>query len=414
MNLTRTPTLWICAICLSLTLAACASGGAGDPSLRPNAPELTFEQFVAQALRDEERGIWIVDGDTPVRTLDEMREIYNNIGRTRRVYGNEETSANALSVNTVGGRDDLWDETTRRNLSFCVSTEFGGRHDQVVDAMVQAGGAWSAAADVRFVHLAEHDANCQPGNGSVLFDVRPVSSGGEFLAAAFFPSWPRNQRTVQIDGSAFSASGPVDLTGVLRHELGHVLGFRHEHTRPEAGTCFEDDAYRPLTPYDRDSVMHYPQCNGNASSTLTLTALDAEGVRGVYGSSSGTTPSDPTPTPSDPSDPTDPGTPSDPSPTPSDPSPTPPTSGCKTASATIAQGESHIYPPLFLTGNVSVTLSGSGDPDLFAWVIGTLDVCISQNDGPSESCSLSPNGEPLFVEVYGYTAGSYRLEVCQR
>ena len=69
---------------------------------------------------------------------------------------------------------------------------------------------------------------------------------------------------------------------ILGHELGHSLGFRHEHTRPEAGTCFEDNNWRPLTPYDSVSIMHYPQCNGG-SPDLTFSAYDGQGVRAVYG-----------------------------------------------------------------------------------------------------------------------------------
>ena len=69
---------------------------------------------------------------------------------------------------------------------------------------------------------------------------------------------------------------------MLRHELGHTIGFRHEHTRPESGTCFEDNNWRPLTGYDSKSVMHYPQCNGTQDGDLSLTATERAGANSVY------------------------------------------------------------------------------------------------------------------------------------
>ena len=45
-----------------------------------------------------------------------------------------------------------------------------------------------------------------------------------------------------------------------RHELGHILGFRHEHIRSEANSsCDEGGAFRAVTDYDQASVMHYLQ-----------------------------------------------------------------------------------------------------------------------------------------------------------
>ena len=88
-----------------------------------------------------------------------------------------------------------------------------------------------------------------------------------------------------IDETSFeiAPSGNLQLVGILRHELGHSLGFRHEHTRPEAGTCFEDNNWRALTPYDSSSIMHYPQCNGS-SDDLSMTASDRTGAQALYGS----------------------------------------------------------------------------------------------------------------------------------
>ena len=85
------------------------------------------------------------------------------------------------------------------------------------------------------------------------------------------------------DCTSFGNISPWTLTGVLRHELGHTIGFRHEHTRPEAGTCFEDNNWRPLTPYDSASIMHYPQCNGS-SNDLSMTSQVRAGVVALYGS----------------------------------------------------------------------------------------------------------------------------------
>ena len=46
-----------------------------------------------------------------------------------------------------------------------------------------------------------------------------------------------------------------------------MIGLRN--TRPEARACYEDSSWRPLTTYDSNSVMHYPQCNGGGGTPGT-------------------------------------------------------------------------------------------------------------------------------------------------
>ncbi len=245
----------------------------------PSAP--TWEEFrAAVAFQEPGTGVWIADGDTPFSSEKLLREFYEqNVRQDAEVA----TSERGLIVNTVGGSDDAWSPAQRTQLKYCVSDAFGPRKVAVLAAMAQASQAWMNVADVKFLYQPSQDATCNAANPNVVFDVSPVNVGGQYIARAFFPSSPRSSRNVLIDNSAFTPGSSFTLTGVLRHELGHTLGFRHEHTRPEAGTCFENNAWRPLTPYDRDSVMHYPQCNGNGSWALELTARDEEGAMALYG-----------------------------------------------------------------------------------------------------------------------------------
>jgi serine protease len=123
-----------------------------------------------------------------------------------------------------------------------------------------------------------------------MFDIRPVNVS-TYLARSFFPDDDRPQRNVLIDNSSFDlpVGGKLSLTGILRHELGHTLGARHEQTRPQAGTCFEDKDWRGVTDYDALSVMHYPQCNGKGDWSLTLTKQDKNGIACLYGPAPGFT-----------------------------------------------------------------------------------------------------------------------------
>ncbi len=231
----------------------------------------SFEEFKAGVYREPETGVYIVDGDTALESEKQLVEFF-----VRHQQGG------ALTVNQVNGADDHWNDAQKVNLTYCVSTAFGTNYNTVVQAMADASAAWQSVANVRFVYASNHDVNCSAGNDNVVFDVSPTS-GQPYLARAFFPSYARANRNVLIDASSFGDISPYTLTGILRHELGHTLGFRHEHTRPEAGACFEDDGWRPLTTYDSASVMHYPQCNGSNRGDLVLTKKDQCGAALLYG-----------------------------------------------------------------------------------------------------------------------------------
>jgi hypothetical protein len=243
---------------------------------------LTFEEFKATVYKEKfAGGKYIVNGDTPIRDDKQLLDFYE-----RRVKA---PSPERLIVDQVDGMDNVWGAQEKRQIKYCVSRLFGTRYDRVVQEMNAAAGEWEKSAAVDFVHDPAQDGSCSPSNAAVIFDVRPVDEGA-YLARAFFPMDPRAARNVLVDESALTLpAGDLQLGGVLRHELGHTLGFRHEHTRPDSGKCFEDAEWEPLTKYDAFSVMHYPQCNGKAGWTLKLTDKDRHGAACVYGAATGFT-----------------------------------------------------------------------------------------------------------------------------
>lgn len=277
MSISRFKRFSLGAACLSaaFTTAAVSASAESAPSTTSSVP--SYSQFEASTYRDVD-GAYVVNGDEAIANKTKLKLYYQSmLGTTKQKSGTTD-----LIVNRVNGVDDKWSSTQVRNLTYCVSTKFGTRQADIVNAMAQGTALWeSASSAVNFTYVSSQNSNCTVSNSNVVFSVEPVQTT-QYIARAFFPSSPKSQRNVLVDDSIWT-SGSWTPGNVLGHELGHVLGFRHEHTRPESGTCFEDNNWRPLTAYDSASIMHYPQCNGS-SSNLTFQASDATGVRALYGS----------------------------------------------------------------------------------------------------------------------------------
>lgn len=159
------------------------------------------------------------------------------------------------------------------------------RYEGARAAMGRATRDWEATCGIRFAYQPELDDLPGIGPGSAVFVVREIDSGGTFIASAFFPNDPPMRRRVLIDPSFFSNAHGFDSVGVLRHELGHVLGFRHEHIRSGAPPVCPGEALADtveLTQYDPQSVMHY-FCGQVGSRDLRITATDRAGAQQVYG-----------------------------------------------------------------------------------------------------------------------------------
>jgi hypothetical protein len=261
------------AAAFAVTAAVTAASAAPTGATSGEVP--TFQQFAASTYVDVD-GQYVVNGDEVEGSKGSLRQFYDGM------VSQPDSDPDSLIVNRVSGRDDRWSASQALNLTYCVSDKFGANKSRIVSAMAGGAGLWEAATTkVNFIHVPSQDASCTTRNSSVLFSVEPVQTT-QYIARAFFPSTPKRSRNVLVDDSIWT-SGSWTPVNILGHELGHTLGFRHEHTRPESGTCFEDNSWRPLTPYDSASIMHYPQCNGS-SDDLSMTDQDRAGVRALYGS----------------------------------------------------------------------------------------------------------------------------------
>ena len=190
-----------------------------------------------------------------------------------------------LIAMTSGGKVVRWKPGAI--LTYRVARDsFGGNaahYQLVVDSMAAATREWEQTCGVNFEHRASLDTKPGVGAEGLLFVVKQFDAQGKFIASAFFPSDPPERRAVLIDPSYYTTS--FDKVGVLRHELGHTLGFRHEHIRNEAPPVCPNESLwdtKVLTAYDPTSVMHY-FCGGVGTNALKISQTDRRGAQQVYG-----------------------------------------------------------------------------------------------------------------------------------
>ena len=134
---------------IALGTSALLGAALASPALAATDSEIpTFTEFHASTYQDTDRQ-FIVNGDEPISTTGDLKSYYD-----RMVGGAEKAIDNGLVVNTVGGADDVWSTAQVGDLTYCVSTKFGARYTDVVNAMTSGAGLWEAASSrIDFVHV---------------------------------------------------------------------------------------------------------------------------------------------------------------------------------------------------------------------------------------------------------------------
>lgn len=246
---------------------------------------------------------FVVEGDL-LKDEDELFAYVEHVEALQRLRESDEAVPGAASPVSQqpgallgiieNGKIVRWNEGLV--LSYCLlKWTFTGpqqleHYDLVRQSMLRATKAWEETCGVQFQYRDDLDTvptgTTRPAE--VLFPVREIDAGGNYIAMSFFPNEPVNRRRLLVDPSYYTTN--FDKVGVLQHELGHVLGFRHEHIRTGARPGCPGESLVgtfELTNYDPKSVMHYycpdPATGLGGTLALGITELDRIGAQRVYG-----------------------------------------------------------------------------------------------------------------------------------
>lgn len=252
---------WMCFA--SLLGGLVASGPVWPQSDRSADNAVQLGEWISKAPKITRRGkeFFVIDGDMLLDLAE--AEKYAKAQRMRSQPPKEGEAGDELIIlySQVKGID-IWPV---HNRAISYSTDWGSfptldQAKEAESAVREAASDWvrlCPACGLSFTRLETPSRQ----DGGPHFVIEYVGEA-PFIASSFFPSDPPESRVLSV-GSQFYAT-KFNKVGVMRHEIGHVLGYRHEHTRGVPNCTFEDRDWKPLTKYDPVSVMHY-LCGGGAT-----------------------------------------------------------------------------------------------------------------------------------------------------
>lgn len=192
-----------------------------------------------------------------------------------------------LLVNIYNGNYDYWRDPAKRKMRYAVDYNTFRTDDDAEKALRNfqtAAADWVAACPecgITFDYLSPQETEVNFKNVKIVLRFKN-DPDPQKVARSFFPHEYPAKKELMIYPQYYTFSDS-DTTGVMRHELGHILGYRHEHTRQKITGCkFENWRWVPLTPsYDPTSIMHY-FCGAGGPPLFQLSQVDIRGHRCLY------------------------------------------------------------------------------------------------------------------------------------
>lgn len=272
---------------LALATFACQNALLPDP--KPVAAldaERAWQEYLSTEAARMPDGTYIVERDIRIPDEASLKEYFMDV----RYPEIAEALGSKSTVMTQGRYRTkvILSKSVRYDITYSISDEFGSRKAAIKRYMDAAVKGWEGACNIKFRYVSSEDDEAYP---NVYIPIRPATDEEEqwcydneyyIVASTFFPNYPAAEREFILFDRAFSAG--EDPGYLFRHELGHILGLRHEHIWFGSWTGETTQDAMLLTTRDSASIMYYPDLpKYTGDGRGTLTSRDVQGVQKLYG-----------------------------------------------------------------------------------------------------------------------------------